>query len=803
MAGPKRKLSKQSRFKPFPLIRKAIANRLYNTIEPDVYGDVEIVKQKAQDFIAGTPRKSTQDQYSEDAWAKYLGLEQPGGSITESQYRPSVAKGKRGKYHRLPDEFERALLQGYQQNRSYLRTQSDDPRKIPMGENMLPGTAGRVLGNFTVGEGEDEQGKYISYYDKYDLAPSTGEGSIKAEKIFGDPFEFYNRIYYGKPGQFSAPAGEVGKLLKNNDMTEQFAKGGRYNLAKTFKKMAKKRSAKKHALGGYVEYGDIQEYSAGGIIGSTAAGALGGAAVFPPFGAIIGGGIGLLKGIIGHKREKQQEAAEAEALAAQKAQQDALVAEQEAEETRIREGENRAYRTTMGQASNVYGATFPDGGTVEDPNAELEKGEVYRTPDGHIYKVSDSAKSHKQGGEDYRLPPGTEILGKDKLCCGKTAKEVGSEMYREHRKHMGVLEGRPTSTERETSERMLAKIDDRFSKVMNKQENQKAVRTTGQYARGGKVIPKYQTTGTVGYPFLNAPVQGQGIQMPQYQYSGSGINPYGPGVGVQPGGPGVGVSGEGILNVPQLGGGFGGLGGGAQGGGAGRDWFPNQGTGLAYGIGQALSLGSGIFNLIQGSRKPDTLDPALFRGKPATAPVRNRFGTSALSMMGRRRVDINPYLEANRLASATGARNLRQAGNISQAAYTANLGGLAGQRMRADQQARQFQTQQQAGFLKDEATMAAALGEGEAGRLQRQDLFNAQLGMQNRQMDFRTAQSNLQSMAAQRGYLGQGFRDIGMAGQMFARNMMQRDRDRMLANVMPEYWQNFQWDPTQGFSFKG
>lgn len=780
MAGPKKKkLSKASRFKPFPLVRKAIANRFYDTVEPDVYNDPDAVKIKTEDFLQGNRRTTSQDQYSEDAWAKYLGLQQPGGSITESQYRPSVSKNKRAKYHRLPDEFEQALVKGYQQNKAFIQHNADDPAKMGMSEHQMPGDYGRALGNFTVGEGEDERGKYLSYYDKYDLAPQTSKGAIKAEKIFGDPFEFYNRIYTDQP-------------TENRGMKQQeFSRGGRVNFVKPSKKLSKKRSANKYALGGYVEYGDVPEYSAGGIIGSTAAGALGGAAIFPPFGAIIGGGIGLLKGIIGHKREKQAEAAEAERLAAETAQQNAILAEKEAAETAVREGENTAYRTTMGQASNVGGATFQGGGVVADPNAELERGEVYRTPDGQIYKVGDKAKTHKQGGEQMRLPPGTEILGKDKVFEGTSAKDVGKELYSLHRKHTKTLGERPTSIEQETSERMLAKIDDRFSKIMDKQENQKTVRTTGQYARGGKVIPKYGTTGTVGYPFMNAPNQGQGIQMPNFQYSGSGINPYGPGTGVQPGGPGPGVSGQGLFNTPQLGGGTGGDGGGflsgLGGGGGGGGW----GNMAAFGIGQLASLAPALYNLRQGSKPAETLDPNLFRSK---APVRNKFGTSALSSLGRRRVDINPYLEQNRLASATGARNLRQAGNISQAAYTANLGGLAGQRMRADQEARAFKTNREADFLGDTANMQFQLGRGEAGRTQQQDLFN-------RQMDMRTAMTNMQSRAGQRQYMGQGFRDLGMAGQMFSRNMMQMNRDKMLQGVLPEYAPNFQYDPRQGYSF--
>ena len=45
------------------------------------------------------------------------------------------------------------------------------------------------MGNYTLSEGQDEKGNYISYYDRWDL-------DIPGASIIGKPFEIYDRIYY-------------------------------------------------------------------------------------------------------------------------------------------------------------------------------------------------------------------------------------------------------------------------------------------------------------------------------------------------------------------------------------------------------------------------------------------------------------------------------------------------------------------------------------------------------------------------------------------------------------------------------
>ncbi len=71
-------------------------------------------------------------------------------------------------------------------------------------EGVQGGFYGGVLGNFILNQEEDEQGKYFSYYDKWDLDPFKGDGDWKEtlsefgqKHILGvSPTQIYNRMYY-------------------------------------------------------------------------------------------------------------------------------------------------------------------------------------------------------------------------------------------------------------------------------------------------------------------------------------------------------------------------------------------------------------------------------------------------------------------------------------------------------------------------------------------------------------------------------------------------------------------------------
>ena len=61
----------------------------------------------------------------------------------------------------------------------------------PAGGMLKSPPIGGLQGTYTVSKGEDEEGPYVSYYDKWDLAPKIAKYSRA-----GQPFDIYGRMYY-------------------------------------------------------------------------------------------------------------------------------------------------------------------------------------------------------------------------------------------------------------------------------------------------------------------------------------------------------------------------------------------------------------------------------------------------------------------------------------------------------------------------------------------------------------------------------------------------------------------------------
>ena len=68
---------------------------------------------------------------------------------------------------------------------------------------MAAEKGGNVLGNYSMSLGEDKKGKYVAYYDKWDLNPFKGKSDIldktttKLQVFMGiKPAEVYGRVYY-------------------------------------------------------------------------------------------------------------------------------------------------------------------------------------------------------------------------------------------------------------------------------------------------------------------------------------------------------------------------------------------------------------------------------------------------------------------------------------------------------------------------------------------------------------------------------------------------------------------------------
>jgi hypothetical protein len=185
----------------------------------------------------------------EDAWRMYLGLPQEHGTFEEAEYRPTISSGEDIRYRDFADPErvirslasrsrysgagERESWRGMPEEERRRRTLENLEKMItsgkpgisdidPLGYREVEGgpfittdyedlgisipkdedvtidqwgqrmkQSGDVMGRYTLSAGEDEGGPYISYYDKWDLAPKIAKYSRA-----GEPFDIYGRMYY-------------------------------------------------------------------------------------------------------------------------------------------------------------------------------------------------------------------------------------------------------------------------------------------------------------------------------------------------------------------------------------------------------------------------------------------------------------------------------------------------------------------------------------------------------------------------------------------------------------------------------
>jgi hypothetical protein len=144
---------------------------------------------------------------------------------------------------------------------------------------------------------------------------------------------------------------------------------------------------------------------------------------------------------------------------------------------------------------------FPDGGRVgRMVDVELEKDEVFRTPDGSIGAIKGNEKfSHANQGAPISLEEGTEILGKNiESTSGKSFKEMGKKLASERQRLRKLKESTKNKLTENSIKAMERKIDNRFTDLYESQEADKAQGLNPQFAKGGKAKKStYQIGGVV------------------------------------------------------------------------------------------------------------------------------------------------------------------------------------------------------------------------------------------------------------------------------------------------------------------
>lgn len=204
------------------LSKEEIRNRLYSNIYPYSYDDYSNRLEKAiKDNI---PEHFGRNQYiRDDIFATYLGIPeqnrrkldrfntrnlfQRANKVVPSRYIPTQSTN--GQYFALenmasfhtPDYLDNLIedangVYSIKQDSNLDNVQLDTTRdRINFGQNKLSDVLSDWFGQHTISRGLDpKKGEYVSYYDKWDLAPIKKYGSDESMGI-GNPIEFYDRVY--------------------------------------------------------------------------------------------------------------------------------------------------------------------------------------------------------------------------------------------------------------------------------------------------------------------------------------------------------------------------------------------------------------------------------------------------------------------------------------------------------------------------------------------------------------------------------------------------------------------------------
>ena len=143
------------------------------------------------------PTAATYSQWIKGTLSYLTGIKD--SDLIESRYTPSKATNKNTKYYTrkgLDYDVMKNLLGGKESkakefdgtplyyknfNDLYTRLSNQNGKQLRTTDNSH-------LGEYTIGIGQDKNGRYVSYYDKFDWAPK------ESLEIFS-PYEIYNRIY--------------------------------------------------------------------------------------------------------------------------------------------------------------------------------------------------------------------------------------------------------------------------------------------------------------------------------------------------------------------------------------------------------------------------------------------------------------------------------------------------------------------------------------------------------------------------------------------------------------------------------
>jgi uncharacterized membrane protein (UPF0127 family) len=180
--------------------------------------------------------RTRSDMYKErtDLFSMSLLGKQKYGVLEESQFKPTKGDNDDVTY------YSSQVTEDYIND----RLKAGDKPKDIIGVGYHGRNVNNVLGNYTIDMGEDDQGQYLSYYDRWDLNPLSAGNAIGStienviQSVAGiNPPEVYGRVYYNrkKHGGYRLPKYQKGDFKPKDINATQIGFGFYPDIPKGYK----------------------------------------------------------------------------------------------------------------------------------------------------------------------------------------------------------------------------------------------------------------------------------------------------------------------------------------------------------------------------------------------------------------------------------------------------------------------------------------------------------------------------------------------------------------------------------------
>lgn len=226
---------------PINIVRNRMYNNLFQGYDPGISNVYDNIKRVRKAVVNNEKEKTIGDEtvrqkIMDDLFAEYLQIPKykrrniSKNYLTDSPYKPNINKNnityKRIKHRYVsghsglhPDDEEKlvnAVMKGEYRNNidaysanNNLQNSYSNHTPVSLNKTALSKVLSNYgLGTHTISRGKDAKGEYVSYYDLWDMAPTTNSAGNKDESMgIGKPIHIYDRVYlddfYGVPNEYS------------------------------------------------------------------------------------------------------------------------------------------------------------------------------------------------------------------------------------------------------------------------------------------------------------------------------------------------------------------------------------------------------------------------------------------------------------------------------------------------------------------------------------------------------------------------------------------------------------------------